>query len=134
MEETTDPNGSFRTLISNDSVDSDTSPDQEVLFRASSTSNSLLQMWGVLRASGGADNETGYVCGLAGGELRILSYKNGVNLGIQGAYAFNWNANTFYWVRFRVHGVTLLAKVWAGALQISHPLVFICAAGPSTPS
>ncbi len=44
MEETTDASGSFRTLISNDAVDSDTSPNQEVLFRASSTSNTLLQI------------------------------------------------------------------------------------------
>lgn len=108
-------------FVSRDSVDVDdgrNNVDIIVRLRVSTISTSSLA--GVAIRSTGTDNAsiTNYSCRLYGPDkLRIYKTINGtLTLLSNVSSGISFVGNTLYYMRFRVNGSSLQAKVWAGAL------------------
>jgi len=102
-----------RRLLSWNEVDDLVNVD---IFAQSRTENETgIQLGLAVRASGTAGNENSYIlqADIFGGVKRLVirRYLNGsfLNLDIEN---FEWFANTFYNLRFRVNGSTLQGKIW----------------------
>lgn len=67
----------------------------------------------VVRASGTAGNEDGYLIQLSYTVVRIYKLVAGVATVLI-TETFLWREDVKYWVRFRANGTDLKAKVWAG--------------------
>ncbi len=109
---------SVRGFASLDEIDSDANRDNiEILAELASSSVSATNTHSgiVLRGSGNGTSETGYVCNLFGDDFRIHKYVNATltQLVIETA---SRTINTKYFVRFRVNGTALKARIWAGAV------------------
>lgn len=74
----------------------------------------------MVRGSGSAASENGYVCGIrrdGSGQLAIIQYVAGTGTvpAVTGANStrIDWSTNTWYWIRFRAIGTSLKARYWA---------------------
>ena len=98
-----------------DTPGSDT--DTEILVRWRSTSATATdQFWLILRGSGSAGSETGYVFrNTSGTSVQIARVVSGTLTTIGAAVTIPTLVdNEWYWLRFRVNGSDLKAKLWAG--------------------
>ncbi len=86
-----------------------TTADFEQLVRVKIVNN-VGSSIGLLGRGNGAGN-TYYRCRLKSGNLDVLSVLNGTGTTI-GTAAFTVTLGSYYWIRFRVTGSTLKAKVW----------------------
>jgi hypothetical protein len=93
--------------------------DVEVVSKMRSGTTDANQNRVYVRASGPAGSESAYFTELfgslgagVGSQFRIRKQVNGP-ISTIGTASFTWHANTWYWVRFRVVGNRLRAKVWA---------------------
>ncbi|HHV42120.1 MAG TPA: hypothetical protein GXX72_04655 [Clostridiaceae bacterium] len=86
--------------------------DGEILAKCKSTSTSGNQFRLFLRSGGEVGNENGYYADLLSGtHFQVRKYVNGANTTFQ-QIDYNWNANTSYWIRFKVKENQIKAKVW----------------------
>lgn len=90
-------------------------------MRDSEVTDGAAQSGIVVRSNASAANPTGYVFTLegeadtphAGGdEIRLVKHVSGTATNLVSA-SFAWLINTRYWMRFRVVGSTLKARIWA---------------------
>jgi hypothetical protein len=106
-----------RHLLSWDAIDGDANrANVEVLGRMRSSSTLLSQLRLIVRGSGSAASETGYMLDLPSAsatDLRIIKASAGTLTSLGTAYAYTFAANTWYFVRFRANGTSLKARVWA---------------------
>lgn len=113
-----------------------TDTDTEILFRFRSTSNAASQIGAVLRGSGAAGAGNGYVVlntAPPGADLRISRMVGGAFTTLQSLdIPTDWTANTWYWVRFRVNGNRLQAKIWnANVMEPAGWLLDVVDSSPS---
>ena len=66
---------------------------------------------GVARASGTGTTETGYTAYIQDDDLRVAKYVSGTATALV-TQALTLLANTDYWLRFRVNGTALQARIW----------------------
>lgn len=66
----------------------------------------------ILRASGGPDSQIGYALDLREEGLRFTRFLDGRRETVGSIQPFSWEANRWYWLRFRVHGNELSMKGW----------------------
>ena len=66
---------------------------------------------GVARASGTGTTETGYAAYIQDDDLRVTKYVSGTSTSVV-TQALTLLANTDYWLRFRVNGTALQARIW----------------------
>jgi hypothetical protein len=90
--------------------------DVEILYSAYIATNQNEQPNFAVRASGSIGSEYFYVLSglVTSNQLRINKWVNGSRSQIGAAVSKTLNTTTWYWVRFRVVGSDLKAKVWAG--------------------
>ena len=100
-----------RRAISWDTLDS-VSADIEIVYRWKSTSTSCDSRV-MLRGTGTAGAENGYVLGCVNGIIRTAKYTSGSSITIGADAAFSFATNTWYWTRCRVNGSALSVKQWA---------------------
>ncbi|MDD3906475.1 MAG: baseplate J/gp47 family protein [Candidatus Omnitrophica bacterium] len=68
----------------------------------------------VVRAAGTASTMSGYSVGLYGnGTGIVLNRLAGAGVAGLAIYSYPWQADTWYWMRFRAIGTSLKAKIWA---------------------
>lgn len=103
-----------RRLFSWDIAGTDT--DSEILVRwRTSSAGSPDQLQLALRASGAAGSEQGYIFRTFGSAVEIDKVIAGTATNIGSSVDVPAFANNvWYWVRFRVNGTSLKAKVWQG--------------------
>lgn len=96
--------------------------DLELLAKVRSSAKASTSTYGglMLRGSGSAAAEDGYICSLTNSTndgLIINRYDagTGVTPAVTGAFStrISWSTSTWYWIRFRAVGSTLQAKYWA---------------------
>jgi hypothetical protein len=86
--------------------------DVEVLARVRTTDTGGDRSAVFVRGSGAAGSEIAYGAYLSlGTEFRVNRYLNGAN-AILAQPGFTFSINTWYWIRFRVIGNQIKAKVW----------------------
>ena len=107
-----DPGAQNRYGISKDSAGN--VKNIEVVYRFQSDVTTGLRGMSIVRGSGGATTETGYVVYLSGQYLRIGYFDGGTFYGDQANTAFAHSADTWYWMRVRVKGWKIDAKIWSG--------------------
>jgi hypothetical protein len=90
--------------------------DVELLYSAYIATNQNEQPNFAVRASGSIGSEYFYVLSglVTSNQLRINKWVNGSRSQLGAAVSKTLNTTTWYWVRFRVVGNELKAKVWAG--------------------
>lgn len=91
------------------------SADQDilVLFRTTSWATNQLQV--ILRGGGGSGTETGYMFRNSGtGAVAISRIASGTITNIGATLSITLPTNTWHWIRFRVNGSDLKAKIWQG--------------------
>lgn len=87
--------------------------DAEILARTMSTAHGATQNRLLLRARGGPGAETAYQFDFRPDDrVRISRYQDGSFSAIGDTEEFARGAHHWYWVRFRVEGDTLRARVW----------------------
>lgn len=105
-----------RHLLSWDAVDADANrADAEVLARVRSSSTTFGQLRLIVRGSGSAASETGYIVEIpstAGADMRISKWVSGAQTNLGTAHSLTFATNAWYYVRFRANGTSLKAKVW----------------------
>lgn len=105
-----------RHLLSWDTVDADANrANAEVLARVRSSSTLVNQLRLVVRGSGSAASEAGYMVEIPSsttGDMRVSKLVSGTQTNLGTAYTFTFVANTWYYVRFRANGTSLKARVW----------------------
>jgi len=110
-----------RHLLSWNTVDADSGrADAEVLARMRSSSTGAGQLRLTVRGSGAAAAESGYsveICTTAAADMRVSKLVSGTQTLLSPLHAFAFAANTWYYVRFRVNGTSLKAKVWADGTE-----------------
>lgn len=99
-----------------------TDADEEVLVRWRSTATNNDQFWLVLRGAGSAGSEDGYVFRNASATSILIARVVAGTLTTIGAAVTipTLVANEWFWMRFRVNGSDLKAKIWAGE-HLSEP-------------
>jgi uncharacterized phage protein (TIGR02218 family) len=103
----------YRLLSWND-VDADANRDNGeifVRFRTDSAFQSY-QIFLILRGSGSAGSETGYVFHAVSDTTFRVSYLSAGTLTLIQSFTFNTVNNVFYGMRFRVNGTSIKARVW----------------------
>jgi uncharacterized phage protein (TIGR02218 family) len=106
-----------RRLLSWDTPASGSDTDTELLVRWRSTFPTITDQFSlIIRASGGAATETGYLFRNTSATSVQISLLNSGTLSTIGAAATipDMVSNTWYWMRFQVRGSDLKAKIWAG--------------------
>lgn len=98
-----------RSLLSMDVIDG--VADLELLGKARHSSASGYHFGLLARCSGAAGSETGYYAQVDGDTLYLGRYNAGVATSLANVTA-GVVANTFYWIRFRLTGDLLHAKIW----------------------
>ena len=104
-----------RHLLSWDAIDADANrANGEILARVRASTFSSDQFRFTLRGSGAAAAETGYSLTFNSGSsfLVISKYVAGTSTNLATSASFAPAVNTWYWLRFRVNGTTLQAKLW----------------------
>jgi len=112
-----DTSSNARYIATWDEIDSDADRDDvEVLARLESTLyNNTNNSGVVLRGSGSDTTETGYICRRNGGTevWEIMKYDGAVSTQIDTfTPSGSFSSNNLFFVRFRVNGSDLKAKVW----------------------
>jgi hypothetical protein len=107
---------SARHLLTWDAIDADANrANVEILARArsSSTSSEILRL--LARGSGAAGAESGYYFAFNGSAqtYQLQKLVAGTLTNLTSAINFVPVANAWYYLRFRVNGTTLSAKIWA---------------------
>ena len=103
----------YRLLSWND-IDADANRDNSEIFTRwrTSASTSPYQVWLILRGSGSAGSETGYVFyNISETQFRVSRLSAGTLTTIA-TFSFETANNTFYGLRFRVNGTSIKARVW----------------------
>jgi uncharacterized phage protein (TIGR02218 family) len=103
-------------LLSWDAIDSDANRDNAEIFVRfrSSTLTSGKELYLVLRGSGAATTETGYVFyNVNQIQVRVAKFSGGTLTTIATLGIPSLVSNSWYSVRFRVNGSDLKAKIWA---------------------
>ena len=102
-----------RRLLSWDAVDGDANrANSEILARVRTSSSNTDQIRLQLRGSGAAASESAYSFIMGSGTtLTLHKFVAGVSTNLTTA-TYAYSVNTWYYVRFRVNGTTLSAKVW----------------------
>lgn len=103
----------YRLLSWND-VDADANRDNSEIFTRwrTSAATSAYQVWLILRGSGSAGSETGYVFyNISDTQFRVSSLSAGTLTTIA-TFSFTTANNIFYGLRFRVNGTSIKARVW----------------------
>jgi hypothetical protein len=91
---------------------SDNTTDQEMLLQVRpGSSNNAHSVGAALRISGAAGN-TFYGFALSGQTLDFARWVNGGRTWIGSGTPIVYDTNTFYWIRARVSGSTVMAKTW----------------------
>lgn len=111
-----------RRLLSWDDIDADADRDNsEILVRWRSTAIGADNFSCVLRGSGAAGTEQGYIFHNAtSSTIRISRLVAGAITAIASVSITTLVASEWYWMRFRVNGTDLKAKFWAGE-NVSEP-------------
>lgn len=105
-----------RDACSYDAVSSDGNRDNvEVLALVeTSSAGSGSQKAGVVcRGSGTGSAETGYAATIISSELRLNKYSSGTSTALATTSGKSLASNTKYWIRLRVNGTSLKARIWA---------------------
>jgi hypothetical protein len=102
-----------RRLLSWDAIDADVNrADTEIVARLRASQKSDYQNRLYLRCAGAAGTETGYFAGIhASNGLVLFCYLNGTSTQLATS-PYPWQANTWYWIRFRVQGTSIKSKIW----------------------
>ncbi len=106
-----------RRLLSYDSIDSDSGRDNAEIFARYTTTGitEAYQFWLVLRGSGAAATEGGYVfTNLNPTQVQIAKLVSGTLTALATVTVPTMVNNTYYSFRFRVNGTALKAKIWKG--------------------
>lgn len=103
-----------RRMLSWDDIDADPNRDNvEILskFKTSSTTNAQNHLR--VRGSGSSGSETayGFFMGLNSGTITVNKLVSGSGTTL-GTDSFSWSTGTYFWVRFRVNGTSLKARIW----------------------
>lgn len=104
-----------RRLASFDAINSDADRNNvEVLcrIRTSNISAGATQLGAAARCSGDGTTENGYVAIIYGDELRITKYVSATATTLITTTTLTIAASTWYWIRFRVNGTSLKARIW----------------------
>jgi uncharacterized phage protein (TIGR02218 family) len=104
----------FKRLLSWNDVDADANRDNSEIFVRARTSSysSADQMWLILRGSGSAGSETGYVFyNLSNTQFRVSRLSAGTLTTIA-TFNFTFVGAVFLGMRFRVNGTSIKARVW----------------------
>lgn len=104
-----------RHLLSWDAIDADVNrADVEILARVRTSSTVADQFRLTVRGSGAAGAETGYnlLFNSISNVFRLHKYVAGASTNIGNALTYAYAVNTFYYVKFRVSGSSLMGKVW----------------------
>jgi hypothetical protein len=104
-----------RHLCTWDDIDTDADRDDvEILtkIKTGSVSDGISHAGVLVRGSGADTTKTGYALYIFGNDLSIAKYVNNVYSLIQTA-DLTLLADTWYWMRFRVNGTSLKARIWA---------------------
>ena len=107
--------GTQVTACSRNDVDSDADRDDvEVLtlFRVRAVSTATTNGGVVARGSGGTSTKYGYSANIYDNDLIVHKYVNNTGTTISTS-AKSLTADTWYWLRFRVNGTSLKARIWA---------------------
>lgn len=87
--------------------------DQEVLVKVRVTGTGTSGQGGaIVRGGGSAASQQGYYCSPVSGVWRVSRLVGNVNTTL-GSTGVAFAADTWFWVRLRVVGTTVSAKVWA---------------------
>lgn len=108
----------YRLLSWND-VDADANRDNGEIFTRfrTSSASTAYQVWLILRGSGSAGSETGYVFyNISATQFRVSSLSAGTLTTIA-TFDFTFASNVFIGLRFRVNGTSIKAKVWNSQLD-----------------
>lgn len=109
--------GNARRLLKWDALDSEPSPDVEVLYRWRNVSENG-QFRVVLRASGTAAAESGYWVGPNAGAITIGRFINGATSTVRTSNPINFAANVWHTMRVRIEGANIMVRTWVdGALE-----------------
>lgn len=103
----------YRLLSWND-IDADANRDNSEIFTRwrTSAATSAYQVWLILRGSGSAGSETGYVFyNISDTQFRVSRLSSGTLTTIA-TFSFTIANSTFYGLRFRVNGTSIKARVW----------------------
>jgi hypothetical protein len=107
--------GTARHLVTWDAIDADANrADVEILARVRPSGSSVELPRLTVRGSGAAAAETGYFLKFEPSQqdYRLQKYVAGVTTNLGTAVNFTAVANVWYYIRLRVSGTTLQARVW----------------------
>lgn len=106
-----------RRLLSWDTPAGGSDQNTELLVRFRTSSfTSADQFWLTLRGAGSAGSESGYVFRNTSSTQIVISLLSAGTLSTIGSAVTipTLNSNEWYWLRFRVNGSDIKAKIWAG--------------------
>lgn len=84
----------------------------EMLVRTRASAITTNQSRVLFRVGTPTSGQNGYFCELnSGSSFNMTRYTGSTQLSL-GSYSFQWSADTWYWVRIRAVGTSLLARVW----------------------
>lgn len=104
----------FYRLLSWNDVDADANRDNSEIFTRFRTNSvsSPYQVFLILRGSGSAGSETGYILhNISDTQFRVSRLQAGTLTTIA-TFNFTWANSVFLGMRFRVNGTTIQARVW----------------------
>ncbi|MDI6872556.1 MAG: hypothetical protein QME79_14630 [Bacillota bacterium] len=87
--------------------------DTEVVIRCRSINTTGYQLGAVVRGSGAAGSENGYVALLFHiSSFVLIKYQSGSGT-LLASVSYPWSANTWYWIRLRASGQAIKVRAWA---------------------